>query len=115
SYGRVYMIGEKQLQSELQDAGVYLADEGEVADTVLVSFDTTLSYRKLQHAFLSIKSGANFIATNPDPVCPTPEGGLVDAGAIIAALEISTNRKVEKVIGKPSPLLGQLLLDELEV
>src|SRR5699024_7150381 len=87
----------------------------EVADTVLVSFDTTLSYRKLQHAFLSIKRGAHFIATNPDPVCPTPEGGLVDAGAIIAALEISTNRNVEKVIGKPSPLLGQLLLDELEV
>lgn len=114
SYGKVFMVGEDQLRSELLDAGVEVVEEGET-DTVLVSFDTTLCYERLQHAYLSIKNGANFIATNPDSVCPTPDGGLVDAGAIIAALEASTGKKVEKVIGKPSPLLGQLLVDELDV
>lgn len=114
SYGKIFMIGENQLRSELSDAGVEVVEAGET-DTVLVSFDTTLRYARLQHAFLSIKNGANFIATNPDAVCPTPEGGLVDAGAIIAALEAATGKKVEKVIGKPSPLLGQLLVDELSV
>lgn len=114
SYGTVFMIGEKQLQIELLAAGIQMA-EVETADTVLVSFDTTLSYQKIQRAFLSIKNGANFIATNPDSVCPTPNGGLVDAGAIIAALETSTGRQVQKVIGKPSQLLGQLLLEELDV
>lgn len=113
-YGRVFIVGEDQLKSELLSADIEIT-EGNDADTVLVSFDTTLSYEKLQQAFLNIKSGANFIGTNPDLVCPTPAGGLIDAGAIIAALEVTTGKKIEKVIGKPSPLLGQLLLEELEV
>src|SRR5699024_7966742 len=100
SYGKVFMIEEQQLKSELLKSGIHL-DEVDKADTVLVSFDTTLTYEKLQYAFLSIKNGANFIATNPDSICPTPDGGLVDAGAIIAALETSTGKKVQKVIGKP--------------
>src|SRR5690625_5644964 len=29
---------------------------------------------------LALKNGAHFIATNPDFVCPTPDGGLVEAG-----------------------------------
>lgn len=114
TYGKVFMIGEKQLQSELLEVGVPLV-EMDKADTVLVSFDTTLTYQKIQYAFQSIKNGANFIATNPDSVCPTPSGGLVDAGAIIAALEASTGRKVQKVIGKPSQLLAQLLIEDLAV
>src|SRR5699024_5513149 len=85
SYGKVYMVGERQLKSELEYAGVPLVNEREKTDTILISFDTKLSYEKLQHAFLNIKNDARFIATNPDPVCPTPDGGLVDAGAIIAA------------------------------
>src|SRR5690625_6473304 len=85
------------------------------ADTVLVSFDTTLNYHKLQTAYQALLNGASFIATNPDSVCPTPEGGLVDAGAIIAALEKATGRKLEKVIGKPSVLMAELLLEEFNV
>lgn len=114
SYGKVFMIGEQQLKSELLKSGIHLV-EVDKADTVLVSFDTTLTYEKLQYAFLSIKNGANFIATNPDSICPTPDGGLVDAGAIIAALETSTGKKVQKVIGKPSKLVAQLLVEELDV
>ena len=114
SYGKVFIVGENQLKQELIEAEVEVVEE-EKADTVLISFDTTLSYKKLQHAFLNIKDGANFIATNPDSVCPTPEGGLIDAGSIIAALESATGKKIEKVIGKPSPVLGKLLLNELDV
>lgn len=114
SYGKVYMVGEEQLKSELLNAGVELVDSDK-PDTVLISFDTTLSYEKLLKAFHGLNNGARFIATNPDPVCPTPDGGLVDAGAIIAALEAATQRKVEKVIGKPSPLLAQLLVEDLDM
>lgn len=113
-YGKVFMIGEDQLYNELTTAGIPLVKQ-EQPDTVLVSFDTTLTYEKLLFAFKSLNQGARFIATNPDAVCPTPDGGLVDAGAIIAALEASTDRKVEKVIGKPSKLLGKLLVEELNI
>ena len=112
-YGNVYSIGEAQLEKELQHAGVPMTDKN--PDTILVSFDTTLNYEKLMVAFHALKNGAHFIATNPDFVCPTPDGGLVDAGAIIAALEVSTNRTVDAVIGKPSKLLAELLVQQLGV
>lgn len=110
-YGKVFIMGSEQLQNKIQAAGVELADVE--PDTVVVSLDTTLTYKKLMIAYHALKKGAHFIATHPDVACPTPEGGLVDAGAIIAALEASTSRKVEKIIGKPSLILGDLLLADL--
>lgn len=114
SYGKVFLVGENQLRTELLNSGVVLTEEG-ISDTVLVSFDTTLTYEKLQHAYYCLINGANFIATNPDFVCPTAEGGLIDSGSIIAALEVATKKNVEKIIGKPSPLLGELILNDLKL
>lgn len=113
-YGSVFVIGEEQLKRELTSANLSLVESTQ-ADTVLVSFDTTLTYDKLLVAYRSLNKGAHFIATNPDPVCPTSDGGLIDAGAIIAALETATGRKAEKVIGKPSRLLADLLINQLNV
>lgn len=112
-YGKIYPIGEEQLEKELLDAGLHLTDKN--PDTIVVSFDTTLTYEKLMVAYKALKQGAYFVATNPDTVCPTPEGGLVDAGAIIAALEASTNRELEEVLGKPSSLLARMLLKQLNL
>jgi len=113
AYGTVFPIGEEQLETELKDAGVPLTEED--PDTVVVSFDTALDYEKLMIAYHALRKGAHFLATNPDTVCPTPEGGLIDAGAIIAALEASTDRKIEGVIGKPSSLLAKMILKDLEL
>ncbi|MDY0406375.1 HAD-IIA family hydrolase [Virgibacillus sp. 179-BFC.A HS] len=113
-YGSVYVIGEEQLHKELAAANVDVVEHSQ-ADTVLISFDTTVTYEKLMNAYHALKNGAHFIATNPDAVCPTPDGGLVDAGAIIAALETATGRKLEKVFGKPSKLLAELLIDQMQV
>lgn len=115
-YGKIFAIGEKQLISELKEMNINLVRVGgEDPDTILVSFDTTLTYEKLQFAYYHLTNGANFIATNPDMICPTLEGGLLDAGVIISALESATDRKVEQIIGKPSSLLGKLLVDNLGV
>lgn len=112
-FGSLYVIGEQQLRKELLSADLNLRDEAD-ADTVVVSFDTTLTYEKLMTGYHALKNGARFIATNPDAVCPSPDGGLVDAGAIIAALEVSTGRKLELVIGKPSKILADMLAEQLE-
>lgn len=112
-YGTIFAIGEEQLATELKEVGLDIVTDN--PDTVIVSFDTTLDYEKLMIAYKALNNGAKFIATNPDSVCPTPDGGLVDAGAIIAALEASTGRKVEAVIGKPSTLLAEMLIKQLDV
>ncbi|TCP24080.1 NagD protein [Scopulibacillus darangshiensis] len=112
-FGKIFIIGEDQLRYELLSAGLDITNSPN-ADTVLVSFDTTLTYEKIMTGYQALKNGARFIATNPDPVCPSPDGGLVDAGAIIAALEAATGREIEVIVGKPSKLLGLWLSDQLK-
>ena len=57
----------------------------------VVSFDRTFDYEKLNAAFQSVRyGGATIVATNPDPYCPTPEGGIPDCAATLAAIEACT-------------------------
>ena len=60
------------------------------AEVVAVSFDRTFDYVKLHAAFRAVAAGAAIVATNPDRYCPTPEGGLPDCAAMLAAIEACT-------------------------
>jgi phosphoglycolate/pyridoxal phosphate phosphatase family enzyme len=110
---RLFVIGEDSVQAELREAGFTLSERPGEIDMVVACFDRTFDYRKLQIAFDAIRSGARFIATNRDAYCPTPEGGLPDCAAVIAAIEACTGHRVEEVVGKPSPIMGEVLLERL--
>jgi NagD protein len=111
----VYLIGEESLKAELSAAGVRLEDDAGRADIVVASFDRTFDYDKWLSAHRAIGRGARFIATNPDLTCPTADGGIPDCGGIIAAIEASVGRRVELVVGKPSPLMMKAALDRLGI
>ncbi len=102
---RVYVIGETPLASELMRAGFIPALEPAETDFVILAFDRTFHYGKLLFAHRAAKHGARLWATNPDRACPVQEGDIPDCAAIIAALEACTGRKVERVLGKPSPTM----------
>jgi len=110
---RLFVIGEASVREELMQAGFALTDDPGDVDIVVACFDRTFEYRKLQIAFDAIRRGARFIATNRDAYCPTPEGGLPDCGAIIAAVEACTGHQVEEVAGKPSAMMGRVLIERL--
>jgi arabinose operon protein AraL len=110
---RLFVIGEASVQDELARAGFVLSEAPGAIDIVVACFDRTFDYRKLQIAFDAIRAGARFIATNRDAYCPTPEGGLPDCGAIVAAIEACTGHAVEEVVGKPSRIMGAALLERL--
>ena len=59
---------------------------------VVVSWDRGFDYAKLLAAFRAVRDGARIVATNPDPFCPTADGGLPDCAAMLAALEACTGR-----------------------
>ncbi len=107
---RVLLLGEDSLRRELETAGATVVDRGVDADVVVASFDRTFTYARWVEAFEGIRSGARFVATNPDRTCPVDGGEVPDAGGIIAALETSTRRSVEAVMGKPSPLMLETAL-----
>jgi len=121
-----YVIGEPALHDELRAHGLMVArefadqDPKEVIrptgiDAVVVAFDRTLDYRKLNTAYQALLNGARFFATNSDKMCPMPGGGIPDAGATIAALEHITGRKLELLAGKPSKLIMEVALERLGV
>ncbi|MGH3487235.1 MAG: HAD-IIA family hydrolase [Actinopolymorphaceae bacterium] len=108
---RVLLLGETSLRDELRAAGVKLVERGGEAELVVASFDRTFRYETWLEAFRALRGGARFVATNPDRTCPVDGGEVPDAGGIIAALETSTRREVEAVMGKPSPLMLAAALD----
>ena len=121
---RLYVIGEPSLQDELRGYGLTVVDEFTEQDShqviqpyqvdaVVVAFDRSLDYRKLNTAYQALRKGARFFATNADKACPMPGGGIPDAGGTIAALEHMTGRKVELLAGKPSNLMMQVALEKL--
>ncbi len=112
---RLFVIGETSVKDEVTRAGLALSERPGDIDIVVASFDRTFDYRKLQIAFDAIRAGARFVATNRDAYCPTPDGGLPDCGAIIAAIEACTGHKVEEVVGKPSAIMGRVLSERLGV
>lgn len=112
---RLFVIGEEPLKTELRAAGFELTPDPARIDAVIVSFDRTFVYEKLQIAFDAIRAGARFFATNGDRYCPVPGGGQPDAAAIIAAIEACTSTKIEAVVGKPSRYMAEAVLDLLHL
>jgi NagD protein len=79
-----------------------------------VSFDRTFDYAKLLAAYRAVRlHGARLVATNPDPYCPTPDGGLPDCAAMLAAVEACTGATAEAIVGKPSRQMAAAVLDRL--
>jgi HAD superfamily hydrolase (TIGR01450 family) len=102
------VLGGPGLRRELRDAGIGVAAPTRLGlarrpEAVAVGIDRQLSYARLAYGADAIRAGALFVATNRDPVYPGPDGRLLPgAGAVVAALEVSTGR-LPIVIGKPEP------------
>ena len=112
---RLFVVGEPPLIRLLSLAGYEVAQEAGGVDVVIVSFDRTFDYRKLKVSFDAVRGGARIVATNPDAYCPTPDGGLPDCAAMLAAIEASTGARAEAIVGKPSPHMAAALLERLGV
>ena len=108
---RIFVVGEPPFVEEVRKAGFVISEDPGGIDYVIVGFDRTFNYRKLNIAFQAIKRGAHFVATNPDRTCPVEEGEIPDCAAMIAATEAVTRQKVEAIVGKPAPWMLQAALD----
>jgi len=88
------------LISDFQQNGFCLDEEK--PDIVVLGFDTTLVYEKLEKACCFIREGALYFEVNPDFNCPM-EGGkyIPDCGSIARLIQASTGRLPE-FFGKPS-------------
>jgi HAD superfamily hydrolase (TIGR01450 family) len=100
----VFVIGEPPMRAEMADHGFEVRGDERVR-WVVIAFDRTFDYAKLNVALQAVKGGARLIATNPDRTCPVEGGEIPDCAGMIAAVEAVTDRKVETIVGKPSPTI----------
>jgi HAD superfamily hydrolase (TIGR01457 family) len=93
-----YAVSEPAFLEELKAAGlVFKEDKPRV---VVATFDRNMTYDKVAKAYLAIKSGAVFIATNLDKLYPIENGFLPGGGSVVAAVQNAAGVK-PIVIGKP--------------
>ena len=104
---RVMTVAEPLVGQVLRASGIEVTTEPGDAQVVLVSFDRSFDYTKLLRAFRAVhRHGAAIVATNPDPYCPSPDGGLPDCAAMLAAVEACTGARAQAVLGKPGPQMA---------
>jgi HAD superfamily hydrolase (TIGR01450 family) len=111
--GPVLTITETLVQDVLSEAGFSLTDDPGAATMVVVSWDRGFDYAKLLAGFRAVRGGARIVATNPDPFCPTVDGGMPDCAAMLAALEACTGAHAEAIVGKPSTHMAAAILGRL--
>ncbi|HEU5320183.1 MAG TPA: HAD hydrolase-like protein, partial [Methylomirabilota bacterium] len=108
----LFVIGEPPLRAELRAHGFEVRDDHRVR-WVVIAFDRTFDYAKLDTALQAVRRGARLIATNPDRTCPTEDGEIPDCAGMTAAVEAVTGQRVEAVAGKPSPIILEVALAAL--
>lgn len=112
-FGRtVYPVAVPGVVREMDDAGVPIVDED--PDIVVLTFDTTITYEKINKAFHFVRNGAELIATHPDDLCPTEDSYDIDIGPFIRMFE-QMCQTTAVVIGKPNRLMLEMAAREMGV
>jgi NagD protein len=109
--GTAFVIGEAGLTTALHSAGYTLTERA--PDYVVLGETRTYSFERIAQAIRLIGAGARFIATNPDPTGPTPDGPLPATGSVAALISRATG--VEPYfVGKPNPLMMRSALNAID-
>ncbi len=112
NYKKIYAFGTTSFKEQLLAAGFPITDRLEDdIDCLCMGFDTELSFQKLEDACILLGRGVDYIATNPDWVCPTWYGYVPDCGSVAEMLFRATNRRPQ-FIGKPQPEMALLAIEK---
>ena len=107
---RLYCVGTRSFVAQIAGAGLDVRNDPDEADTLLMAYDTELTYEKLYNAAKILSRECVYIATNPDRGCPAPFGLVPDCGGFCEALYMATGRRPH-FIGKPK---GDMLILAME-
>lgn len=112
NHHKIYAFGTESFRAQLTKAGLPVTDRREPdVDCLCMGFDTELTFQKLEDACILLNQGVDYIATNPDWVCPTWYGYVPDCGSVAEMLFRATGRR-PRFIGKPEPTMVLLALEQ---
>lgn len=111
NYNKIYAFGTTSFKQQLKKAGLPITDKlEENIDCLMMGFDTELTFQKLEDACILLNKEVDYIATNPDWVCPTYYGYVPDCGSVSQMLKNATGRWPQ-FIGKPQPEMVNLAVE----
>ncbi len=100
---RFYAFGTESFVSQLREAGIdIVTDRCDGIDGIVMGNDNELTFKKLEDACILLLNDIDYIATNPDWVCPTAFGYVPDCGSVAEMLFRATGKR-PNFIGKPRP------------
>jgi len=109
---KIYAFGTKAFKQQLKNSGINVVDTlQDDIDCLVIGFDTELTFQKLEDACILLNRGVDYIATNPDWVCPTWYGYVPDCGSVCEMLYRATKRR-PVFIGKPEPAMALLAIEK---
>lgn len=112
NYKKIYAFGTTSFKEQLVEGGLPVTDQLEDdIDCLCMGFDTELTFQKLEDACILLNRGVDYIATNPDWVCPTWYGFVPDCGSVSEMLFRATKRRPQ-FIGKPQPTMVELAMEK---
>ena len=109
--GSAFVLGEAGLTTALHEVGYVLTSRN--PDYVVLGETRTYSFEAITQAIRLLEHGARFIATNPDPSGPSPNGTVPATGSVAALISTATGRS-PYYVGKPNPLMMRSALNHVE-
>ena len=106
---QTYVVGTKGMCSMLEAVGINTASSN--PQYVVLGYDTEITYEKLVIASEHLHRGIPLVASHPDIVCPSEEGGLPDVGAFLDLFKATTGVDPVHICGKPNP---EMILHKIE-
>lgn len=112
NYNKIYALGTASFKEQLRAENLPVTDRLEDGiDCLCMGFDTELTFKKLEDACILLNKDIDYIATNPDLVCPTDYGYVPDCGSVSEMLYNATGKR-PLFIGKPAPAMAELAMEK---
>ena len=114
NHRKIYAFGTASFRQQLRQGGLPVTDVlAEDIDCLCMGFDTELTFQKLEDACILLNRGVEYVATNPEWVCPTWYGSVPECGSVAEMLYRATGRR-PRFIGKPEPDMVELAVKETD-
>ena len=97
-----YVVGEHGIMNALYDKGITFNDVN--PDYVVVGESSAYNLDQITRAIRLVNAGAKLIGTNPDLTAPGEAGIVPACRALIAPIELATDKHAY-FVGKPNPLM----------
>ncbi len=97
---QIWLVGTEGMRKMLEQRGI--TTNSSKPQYVVLGYDTEISYHKISQASIFLHAGVPLVASHPDMVCPSPDGGLPDVGAYLAMFKATTGKDPEHITGKPN-------------